>query len=572
MTAVNSNSFKTLGLGLLSLLLPAVLAPGCTAAYFHGSADQCETDGDCKSRGGSFVSTYCSTDKVCVDDALYCATNSDCVTRNNGDPYRCDKTSNRCIALQSPECTTILADNDDLTNDDYELFGAMMFTAVVPTFQAGQDAIELARQEWKGANGGLAASTVGGPRRPIVVVGCNPIAPNLPAGALEFPTTDQITAAATHLTNDLKVNAIFGPFPGDELATVLTTASLQAQVPLFGMGEASILLNDFPGRGNYLWRLSAGDVTDVTLRAWLVNNYAEQQLRSGANAIPSSTPLRVALMKETGSYGDSGVTVMNEAFTFNGESTTANGANYQVFDYGNPEDSTFPTTFAAAVVNVVAFQPHIIVLWGAGPVAEDEIGQVEAAWPSTVAWRPYHVHGSNLQDPAVVTLVQNDKTGTLRGRTLGVTSEPPQTRAAWATFEQSFYSKYSPATDALDGSGGATYDAAYLTFLAASAVSGPLSGAALAAALPRVNDHTAVTEGPGPVSIPEALGRLSVAGASIYYTGVASPLNCNASHDCDGPMEAIGVQASSPSGFAPIGVYYDADLQKITGAVVFPAP
>jgi hypothetical protein len=458
----------------------------------------------------------------------------------------------------------VLGEKEDLLDDNYELFGAMLYSEAVPTFRGGQDAINLARSEFKTVNGGLAPSIPGGARRPIVIVGCNPVNPTLPVGAPRFPSTDQSLAAGAHLV-ELKVNAIFGPYSGFLFAPLLTKSTLPAKIPLFGTGLASVLLDKLPGRDGLLWRIAAGDSRDIELRTWLLNNHVEPTLRADVAVLPPTEEMRVVFLKETSSYGASGLTVANQVLRFNGKSVAENGTNFTVIEYGDLNDpTTFDAKFSAAIAATITAKPHAIVMFGTARATELEIKQIEDAWPANLGWRPYHIHGPNAARAEVIALLAPN--APLRKRVFGVGIGPSFKNPDFIALTQRFYAVNNPKESVLEGSGTAMYDAAYVAFLASSAERKPLTPANLSASIGKVTDPAGTPLGPGPQSIPDALAKVASNASTIHYRGVASPLLFSAAGDAEGSLNVFGIDPAVPSGQYQVGVFYD-PTTGVTGTV-----
>src|SRR5258706_9703701 len=100
---------------LASLALAAAAgASGCSLLVDAKSA-QCDSDRDCAElRPG----LRCGDDHVCVTGEAPCATNAECISRKGGAQYLCRRPDRACVPLLSTDCTTVLANPEDICNDD----------------------------------------------------------------------------------------------------------------------------------------------------------------------------------------------------------------------------------------------------------------------------------------------------------------------------------------------------------------------------------------------------------------------------------------------------------------------
>ena len=145
---------------------------GCSF-IIDAKPEQCSTDGDCRSRGEAFTDSFCSADKTCVRAVDYCATNVECIERLGNEASICRKDTHKCVALITKQCK-LLADKDDLRNDEAVIIGSHGIPSWAPQTQACESSLELVRRDFKSTQGGLPPSTTsGGKPRPVVFLSCD---------------------------------------------------------------------------------------------------------------------------------------------------------------------------------------------------------------------------------------------------------------------------------------------------------------------------------------------------------------------------------------------------------------
>src|SRR5438309_2270593 len=99
-----------LGIRVRSALLVLGVALGCTPACIaltDESSTQCRTQADCWARGGEFLDTTCSAERVCLKIQVNketCTSNAQCAERVGGAPSICRKEDRKCVQITSPEC------------------------------------------------------------------------------------------------------------------------------------------------------------------------------------------------------------------------------------------------------------------------------------------------------------------------------------------------------------------------------------------------------------------------------------------------------------------------------------
>jgi len=315
------------------------------------NADQCEADSDCK-RFGAYV---CSSDKVCVASdvamagsggtgdggsggstagsggmtvAPECESNADCIASHSGAPYICQ--SGACVSLTIPgQCPFAIAGTDSeptsyLTQPGKPIIiGAYVPISVsAPKTHPYTLTYQFALEEFmSGTLGGP-----GSPHRPIVMVLCQSLEPDL-------------KASVDHLVNTLDVPAILATLPSTDLATAydLVTAT-KHKVFLLGPFEADngLIIQD-EGVG-LMWHM-LGPTSDLIPAYVPLMEKSEAYMRhilgieKGTDPTPYAGPLKVAVVNTDLSWSKDLAAGLPAAVKVNGYALSApeNAANYQRF-------------------------------------------------------------------------------------------------------------------------------------------------------------------------------------------------------------------------------------------------
>ena len=440
-------------------ILAAVGLPttACTFLVNHDMA-QCQTDPDCTDRGTAFRGTTCGPRNTCIPLEGYCATNSECISRGGSEAYVCKKTENpsgnRCVGLLSPECPKLLADPGDIANDDAIVLGSMWMPSWSPILRGGENALDLARQDFKRAQGGI--PQVGGKARPLVVVAC------------DVPIARQETHknATDHLV-EIGVPVMFGPLTSDWLAYALNQTLPKGIVVLFPDSTPS----DFTGGTAAGLFFTNGLPTGSIPRFDLLVGVHETLLRAAAK----TGDIRVALVT-TGLASD--VQVARDFFKnvqFNGKSAANNGANYLEVNFGDLSKVSTPgesVEFARAVTAIQTFKPDIVACPASG--CEKLVAELEKTL------HPRYLFSSILANNAVAGIFDKQPDG--RQRVLGIRPGRPGNDERVRVFNNRFSATFPDITE--PGLAAQMYDLFYFAAYAASSLgSTPLTGSAIGQAI-----------------------------------------------------------------------------------------
>ncbi len=530
-----------------------VLLGGAACSLLVQQSDsQCTTTSDCLARGAAFAKTYCDSSHACVAS---CTTNAQCTGTNAVAPWIC-RPDQVCAPLLSDDCTTLLADPEDLGDRNVVWLGMLLplDPATASLSKAKEDAAELARNDFNVTSGGLAPITSGGPKRRFAFVVCD--------------DTANADRAAEHLTADVRVPAIIGPVYSDTLITVATDVTIPRSVLLVTPSATATDITNLPGKNDLIWRTCPSDAVQAAAMALVIKSTIEPAV--DASVLTQGEALKLANIHKGDAYGLGLGDALEQDLVFNGTSAAANEANgdYIAVDYGDPSDpaDTDPAAeYAAAVAQVLALSPHVIVLTGTQEMITSIMTPIEAKWPAGLAYRPYYLLSDGAYPrPELLQLVGTD--AGLRARVLG--TAPGTTSPAYTAFLGRYASIFQDGTQAVLSTA-ATYDAAYLLAYATTAIGAtPITGANLVGGLKKVVVPGATAVAIGTDDINVALNAL-LAGGEIKVAGTSGPLDYDVSTgDPEGDIQVwcLSVNASgSASGFQNSGLFYAGGAQELEG-------
>ncbi|MBL8719494.1 MAG: ABC transporter substrate-binding protein [Myxococcales bacterium] len=485
------------GRGLLALLVGgALLAFDASCSFVvDTSADQCQTDGDCASRG--FDGWFCAADKICR-----CKTNKACKVRLGTDAV-CYAGS--CAALKSEDCQTVYMRPNDLDRDDAVVIGWMapIVGENKSLVEPQLNAVDLARRDFAD---GLPPVKDGSPNRPLVVLACND-----GANALR---------AAKHLVEDVHVPAIIGPAFSGVLKTIATEETIPKKTLLLSASATSPLITGLVDDG-LVWRTCPSDAAQAIAMAQLVSTKVEADARKAFGLAVDDPSLRVMVVAKGDAYGLGLANALFDRLVFNKKSAADNGpALYKRVNYGDPtkdDAATLTASYANAVKAALDFKPHILLTVGTSEAVTSILTEVEKSWPAGA--RPRHLVSDGLQLPELAALARgNDMRTRLFGSIAGTDSP----------LGKKFRDAYNGAgfTAKPDAYAASAYDALYLlAYAVVGAGAKPITGPQLATAL------ALTIPGTGAVPIkagPEAIGTAMTAlrtGGRIDYDGASGPLD-----------------------------------------------
>lgn len=482
---------------------------------------------------GAVPSTSCDTNVEC--NRFTTAGGSGSIA-SGATPSVCVKATGRCAALGSLDCPRI---SGDFLDD-----GAV----VIGTLLGGED-LTLERAALLAAEEiGALPAPKGGKVRPLVVVGCN--------------ATVDVTRAARHLVDDLRVPAIVGPTAGDDVMSITQQISKQGGTllvtPTSPVSSISKLADN-----DLTWRVLPSD----TQRAKLViaqMNDLESVLRSTR----ALTTVKLGVVHRADASGLSARDSISGKLIINGRfiNDAANAANVSLDGY------TAKPGVASPLESVVAkyagtFKPDLVFVTAPEQVA-DLIVPLEAALTAgRVVNKPYYICTDAAKTQAFLDAIDAAALPTdIRRRVRGVGVKPDTgSAAALDTFTAAFTQRYGTKPSAFPAA--LSYDAMYaVAFAIAATTDVAVSGASVAKGLRALGVGDAFTIGADQsATIMESLA----AGTSVSLRGTGSVLQWDPSGDlAGGTAEVWCIGTAAPAAFASGGLTMDVQTQVVGGAFV----
>jgi hypothetical protein len=518
---------------------------GCSVVV-DPQSKQCSNDGDCLALGSGFEGTFCNEQSVCQQRLEFCSTNQQCQERTQSSTYICRQSDNRCIDLLTRECPRLLADPGDLLNNPL-ILGHLGFPSTAIPLLAGENALEMARQEFRDISGGVPGAS---PKRPVVVISCDSSVMN----------QEDHKKAADHVIDEVGVPIIFGPIPSSWAQYTLPKA-IERDTLLLTAG-ADTLNEGGADRLGILFRNNFSNLTETEANAAFIEKVIEPKIRAERGLLPEQQ-LRLAMV-----YSDEGSSASNGArffqtVRFNGKSGPENAGNYQQFNMGSNTAPDSAARLAAAAIDVAAFKPDIVAIYD-GTNTDDMVLAVEERFPGVA----YFITGIPGAEQTLVDAFGGDETK--RKRIWISQAGRPLTDPNYGAFVLQYVAEFpNTATGQLAGVIGAPqYDQFYMAMYAIAAnASGPapLSGRALGEVLTkRMNSGTEI--GMGPTKINEATQRLQ-RGESIVYRGAMTSSKFDANGDIGPPILSVCVSkdASLPNRYVESGILYDGETKQLVG-------
>ena len=507
--------FRLLPLGFWCVASCTVVS--CTAVT-DATSTQCRSQTDCWARGRAFADTTCSADRICVPittEGGACKTNQECIERNGGANVICEKSEARCVSVTTPDCPTLLADKEDLANDEVLIVGHM--ASAIATAALAEAAFDLARFESKRVlGGGLPPSHEGGQKRPIVVLSC--VAEPTASGLGSVAAVDRVV---NHWAKTLKIPMFIGPLTTPQVLHVFSQTipfGLAALTQNSNQAITDLADNDL------VFRIGPSEPTLLKVVNPVITQFLDAKIRA-ENSLADTDEIRLALVTET---GQTLVKTAGTVLSFNGKTALENGSNFLVVDMGNttdPVNSPNPETQTAkGLAALKTFAPHVIVWITAPTLATRAWAPLMRAWPAAVP-RPYSITSlPTWQDtivPAISSLPAPIQDAS-RSHYLGMNGTSP-------TFSAQDFQGFVDAlrlrkpeflNQPVSTVAGLFYDAFYLHLYAMAAVGAePISGRAFARGLRRVADVSGgVQVRWGTDDISKGLAALT-AGKNLSYVG-----------------------------------------------------
>lgn len=539
---------------VVASLLGLAYASGCSLLYDLGTS-QCETDTDCRLKGGAFKDTVCEAN-LCVspdsgtggqgqggEGPSECATNAECIDKNFGSPYICRLGS--CVALtQTPECPVVLGAGQDLKNlrsGDPIVIGAYSYVdPLAPRLSVPTLNYELAIDEFnEGTRGGLPGGA-GGKLRPIVAVVCS--GTNAP----------ELEVSSEHLYENLRVVASIASLHTSDL--VATFSAQKASRGAFFMSplEADSTLTSLEDDG-LLWHLLASG-PDLA-RAF------PPLLAQTERYLDRSKKLKVAMIEARTPFLSDMANALYSSLKWN-DKTAVQNEREGLFLRLRTESSieTASPDTSEALLELLEFEPDVIVAVSSSEfvslMLDYEAQRDGSKEPPFYLLSPY-LFGRHDVKETVSGLG-------LREHTLGVNFAAAED----STLYDAYLSRLMRANKAVDFdlSGSENfYDAAYYTLYSIAAASaGPLTGARVAQGMQRLfGGERSYEIGPSDVGELVALLRKEPE-TRVNLSGTMGPANFDA--ETGARRGQPSVFCIDSSGFVQNAMTYDEKTGQLSGS------
>jgi hypothetical protein len=432
------------------------------------------------SAGGTNIAGAADAGAPSGGDMGGCRTNQDCVAASADEPYLCRPTDHSCVALKTEECPLAYGTASDPNAIFFGAFATL--NAAVPDENAIVWAHRLALDELSGdANGGL--PTPNGKRRPLVMVVCN----NSP---------DTVDKGLSHLADELQVPAVLATLkPGDLLRGFEAHRDIFYLSPT-GATRAVVDEND----NGLIWNM-LGQPSDLAPTYAKLLTLAEAYVKVQRSL---TAPLRVALVTTNEAFDSELASFVEPVLTFNGQSTSQNAdaGTYAGFtvDTSDPQ----PEAWAQ---NIVKFHPDIVISTASETFSEKGglLETLESDWNEIdlTAPRPFYIlspyNAGDLSNVLVLmnNLIKGGVDAQPNRRVVGVGIAGPTD----LTLQNQFATRLRTEFPGADPDSGNYYDASYfLAYAMYAAGAAPLTGSAIAAAMPRLVNGKVIDVGPANIS------------------------------------------------------------------------
>ncbi len=484
-----------------------------------------------------------------------CTTNAECTTHATlvaaNDPANADAGSvgkvpaicleGSCVTLTSQDCTTVTGDYE---NDMAIVIGSLFATQGTTATQniPRQQSATLAIEEINAAGG--IPTTTAGTARPLVMVSCN--------------TSVDLTRAANHLVNDVKVPAIVGPNTSQDTLDVSNNVTIKAGVAVLSPSAVAASISDLIDN-DLTWLMIPSDNQRAQLMIKNIND-----LETTLKAQRGLTSVKLSIIYRSDALGVGTQTSMN-ALTINqaplASPINAGSATGNV--HIDPYDVK-ATDYSPILTKEVAFAPDIVVLAGTAESVTKVLSPLEQQWTGTN--RPYYYLIDPSKGPELLAAVTGNDD--LRMRVRGTGTKPgADSLAVSNTFSIDFSVRYGSSPTA--SGTGPSYDAAYsIAYALAATKDLPVTGANIAKGLRKLAGGS-VTINTGTQDLLSAFSSLA-AGQNVNGIGTYCPLDWDDSGSVKGgtiEMWCIGTQGTAAV-FQSSGLTFDIKTQTSAGSYV----
>ncbi|MDB4986156.1 MAG: Branched-chain amino acid transporter, amino acid-binding protein [Myxococcaceae bacterium] len=470
-----------------------------------------------------------------VTVAAECRTHADCAGRDGG-AFACVQPRGECVALTSPDCTTITG---DLSSPQAIVLGSLFSTS------GPQGATNLPRQqsamlaiEALNSFGGVPGT--GSISRPLVLVSCDEAA--------------SLDRAAAHLIDELKVPAIVGPNVSQDVIDVTNGYSAAGGTVLISPTAVASSIADLRDNG-LTWIMVPSDEQRAPLMKEQIGEL-EKQLRTSH----ASQPVTLSIIYRNDALGN-GTRVALNSLTLNGKPLADNAVpnvdtvRIEPYEASDPEQS-------AIVARQIEYAPSIIVLAGLSEAITQIMLPLEQGWGTSP--RPYYVLIDSLKVPEVLmAATTNDD---LRKRIRG-TGIVPTSRSlpVYSAFQLDYAARWPGSPNTISGMG-PSYDATYAIAYALAATRDlPVSGASIAMGLAKLSLGGPELELES-TKILAAFSQLTM-GQAVSAIGTYAPLSWDSQGaPRGGRVEVWCISPGSPSAsYASSGLSMDLKSQVLDG-------
>ncbi|HEY1536305.1 MAG TPA: hypothetical protein VGF76_19935, partial [Polyangiaceae bacterium] len=366
-------------------------------------------------------------------------------------------------------------------------FGAFAtLNAAVPENNAIVWAHRLALDELSGdANGGLPGGP-NGKRRPLVMVVCNNDSP------------DTVDAGLKHLADELQVPAVLATLKPGDLRRGFEAHTDRNIFYLSPTGATRAVVGE--DDNGLIWNM-LGQPSDLAPTYAKLLTLAEAYVKVQRSL---TAPLRVALVTTNEAFDSELASFVEPVLTFNGQSTSQNAdaGTYAGFtvDTSDPQ----PEAWAQEIIK---FHPDIVISAASETFSEKGglLETLESDWNEIdlTAPRPFYIlspyNAGDLSNVLVLmnSLIKGGVDAQPNRRVVGVGIAGPTD----LTLQNQFATRLRTEFPDADPDSGNYYDASYfLAYAMYAAGAAPLTGSAIAAAMPRLVNGKVVDVGPANIS------------------------------------------------------------------------
>lgn len=478
----------------LRLALAAGLGVASGACSFVLDFQQCRDDADCANESGEELMCIENECQAPVDPAtIPCETTTDCTDRF-GIESACGA-SGACTLLTSEECPTVLMPAD-ATVDTVRLLGSI--TATSPPYDSVgvplQNAVQLAVEDFN------ASARLPGNRR-VGWIACNS------GGRVQAAT-----AAAAHL-QDLGVIGIVGPTTSESLLGIANDVTVGGGTFMMSPTATAAVITGIADEG-LVWRVIGSDVHQAFALADRVS-------------LLEPAPSKVVMLTKNDAYGNG---ILDQVSPILAQRLPA--GSLITLKYSDPgafeTNDQLLSEYGARIAIAFGEAPDTIVVIGTSEARDLILFYLEVwadASPRPPLPRFIVTHGGVPVMEEVVESVSESFAPTLMDNVEGI-SPIVQDEDNFDAFNIRYKIRFDDK-DALTISS-LPYDAALVQILAASSLGeGPITGAAMAEAMPKLVDKggTVVSfGGAGLGFISQAVEVLS-SGGTVDLKGVSGELD-----------------------------------------------